>query len=64
MYLFITEPPRDAIGPRKFVFDEFRWEQGPDVDTMLRGVDELFTIGEEFRHGGTARRLPGLQAAP
>ena len=40
VYLFIAEPPSNATGPRKFVFDEFWSVQGPHVDTMLRGVDE------------------------
>ena len=40
VYLFIAEPPSNATGPRKCVFNEFRWDQGPHVDTMLRSVDE------------------------
>ena len=50
VYLFIAEPPSNATGPRKFVFDEFSCAQWSHVDTMLRGVDEQSTICEEFRH--------------
>ena len=64
VYLFIAEPPGNARGPRKFVFDEFRWDQGLHVDTILRGVDEQSTISKEFRHRDASGRLPGVQAAP
>ena len=26
VYLFIAEPPSNALGPRKFVLDEFKWD--------------------------------------
>ena len=63
MYLFIAEPPGNARGPRKFVFDEFSWGQGLHGDTILRGVDEQSTICEEFRHREASERLPCVQTA-
>ena len=36
VHLFIAESPVHAIGPRKFVFDEFWLVQGPHVGRILQ----------------------------
>ncbi len=52
VYLFIAEPPSNATGPRKFVFDEFRCVQGPHVDTMFawvpRGKSQMLKFHEKI----------------
>ena len=57
MYLFIAEPPVNSIGPRKFVFDEFRWDQGPRVDAMFawvpRGKSQMLKFHEKSTSPGS-----------
>ena len=57
MYLFIAEPPVNARGSRKFVFDEFRCTQGPHVDTMFawvpRGKSQMLKFHEKSTSPGS-----------
>ena len=57
VYFLIAEPPGNALGPRKFVFDAFSCGQGPHVDIMLawvlRGKSQMLKFHEKSTSPGS-----------